>query len=854
MRSLNLAAIVGFSLYSAGAQPLFLGGAIPVPFDDSTMFANQIACPRELLIDDLNGDGLPELLVAYSRGSEVRVGMSESPGEWATPEIVAALPGDFYFVDVLVGDINGDGLKDIVYCAETFEGLVFGFGAFLADPAGGFTNGPIREFEASDIGTFFGLINFVNGDFARLGDVTGDGAPDLVVPGAPLFILPGDGAGGFGEPEIISPAFCGVATLIDNNGDGTSEILASMSATRTNFSAPRMTLWRRVGGTWFVPVSLDFEDDFGFVPQFPSHSASAVVDPGITTGTRVYFVGARFDPIYSVDITPEDTMAVGPMIGPAPRSYGYGTVADVIGGSAPDLVLVDGTVFVDLGPDDFGDRQFFDRFPLGGRRGGFSSDEAFICRQITTRDVNADGETDVVLSDARGIRIRYGDRNEAGEKTLPGSRFVGALAGNSLPQTATEIGDLNGDGLADIVGASDQTRVTAYIQQEDGSFDPTLVRNDRAIRLHVADVDGDGREDVFSVGPGNSIEVRFSDPDGSFDEAVLLVPIGSGGFTEIKTVDTDGDDQLEIILQRPGGVSIFDRTQGRAFILTNEIEFPGNGLGLDIGDVDGDGFSDIVAAGGDPNAAYTVLRSRGDGTFDPPAAGPTLGISAFIQSVALGDLDADGDLDLVVAGSFGSTSAGFLHDAIVYENDATGSFLNETRLPPVDAPNTWTAQEAEYVRTADADGDGDLDIFLATARYGVIFLRHKGSFEFALDSYYGLGGYRDEPAFINQFDVADITGDGRPDIVAPDAIIPIDATNDVDGLAGVRIFPNIATPRTICPADFASPSGVLNAADLDAYVATFLSRDSHADLAAPFGILDLADIAAFVTVFVDGCD
>jgi hypothetical protein len=56
-----------------------------------------------------------------------------------------------------------------------------------------------------------------------------------------------------------------------------------------------------------------------------------------------------------------------------------------------------------------------------------------------------------------------------------------------------------------------------------------------------------------------------------------------------------------------------------------------------------------------------------------------------------------------------------------------------------------------------------------------------------------------------------------------------------------------------CPADLAEPFGVLDLADIQAFVSAFLGSDSAADLAAPFGVFDLADLGAFVTAFAAGC-
>jgi len=56
-----------------------------------------------------------------------------------------------------------------------------------------------------------------------------------------------------------------------------------------------------------------------------------------------------------------------------------------------------------------------------------------------------------------------------------------------------------------------------------------------------------------------------------------------------------------------------------------------------------------------------------------------------------------------------------------------------------------------------------------------------------------------------------------------------------------------------CVADLAEPTGVLDLADIDAFITGFASGDPAADIAGPFGVLDLADIDSFITSFQSGC-
>ncbi len=111
-----------------------------------------------------------------------------------------------------------------------------------------------------------------------------------------------------------------------------------------------------------------------------------------------------------------------------------------------------------------------------------------------------------------------------------------------------------------------------------------------------------------------------------------------------------------------------------------------------LGDLDGDG--DLDAMVGNLNAANTVWTNDGNGTFTN--SGQALGNSSS-WSVALGDLDGDGDLDAMVANDFQPNT--------VWTNDGTGTFTNSGQA----LGNRYS----QSVALGDLDGDGDLDAMVA---------------------------------------------------------------------------------------------------------------------------------------------
>jgi uncharacterized protein (DUF2141 family) len=123
-----------------------------------------------------------------------------------------------------------------------------------------------------------------------------------------------------------------------------------------------------------------------------------------------------------------------------------------------------------------------------------------------------------------------------------------------------------------------------------------------------------------------------------------------------------------------------------------------------IGDLNGDGKLDLAVANyGDPlsgNGAISVFLGKGNGTFSAATPSPTLATGA--QSVAIGDLNGDGNLDLVAAYASSKYS--------VFLGIGNGSFnqLNPVSLSPI--------KNFVSVAIGDLNGDGKLD--LALANYG----------------------------------------------------------------------------------------------------------------------------------------
>ena len=231
------------------------------------------------------------------------------------------------------------------------------------------------------------------------------------------------------------------------------------------------------------------------------------------------------------------------------------------------------------------------------------------------------------------------------------------------------VGDLDGDGRVDVaVGGS----AIAVLLGGDGGVlgSPIPVGTQTGSTIAIGDLDADGKPDLITAGIGSGVVVMRSTGGATFaapQTYPVSFPLGSAGLF-VAAGDLTGDGKADIIDSWTGK----DTSPGRAFVLlTDASGVPGaavgygtgaltpdhftagpRGTGPDmaaVGDIDGDGKSDLVAA----NSGGTVtggniglILNHGDGTFAQP--------KVFLAgtkpvAVSIGDVDGDGKNDIVVA-------------------------------------------------------------------------------------------------------------------------------------------------------------------------------------------------------------
>src|SRR5205823_3792005 len=173
--------------------------------------------------------------------------------------------------------------------------------------------------------------------------------------------------------------------------------------------------------------------------------------------------------------------------------------------------------------------------------------------------------------------------------------------------------------------------------------------------------------------------------------------------------DFNGDGSLDLVVTnhaRPGTVSVLLGNGDGTFQARQSYRAGDNPLSVAVGDFSGDGIADLAVANG-LGGAGTVLLGNSDGTFQ--AAESYASGGSLPDSVAVGDFDRDGHLDLAVAGSGYVFDPGYVG---VLLGKGDGSFAAARRYAVGSGFGTGNTQHS--VAVGDFNGDGLLDLAVST--------------------------------------------------------------------------------------------------------------------------------------------
>ena len=319
-------------------------------------------------------------------------------------------------------------------------------------------------------------------------------------------------------------------------------------------------------------------------------------------------------------------------------------------------------------------------------------------------DLNNDGYSDltVVNENSDDLRILLND----GQGNYPAMQIHNTGQNSPSPN---EGADFNNDGQIDFAVSTShdhQLRVLMGNGQGNYSSMETYQTGQQARGLAVGDFNGDGWDDIFITNRiSGNLSLFLNDGDGTFSSSTLNTPGNGESACAVTDANNDGipDVFVGMFGSREIGLLLGDGEGG--FSLSGMVNVLGQPWMITAGDVNGDGNADVVSANSTGNVTAVVFGD-GEGGLSAPDH-YSLANATFQLAIDLGDLDGDGDLDMLTSNYSSATYT-------VFENDGNGIF-SVADLIEGDSL-------ASCAILHDRDNDGDLDISLTDEGKDLVLL------------------------------------------------------------------------------------------------------------------------------------
>ena len=316
--------------------------------------------------------------------------------------------------------------------------------------------------------------------------------------------------------------------------------------------------------------------------------------------------------------------------------------------------------------------------------------------------------------------------------------------------------------------------LTDNVNGSDGDCNHSPVRIPAVFGVSAAsvafgDVNGDGWQDVVAAAPsvGNGVTVMLNNGSNVF---VNSSTSGVGPVTQVTVFDANVDGAVDVLTlssSSPSGNALLigggEGTLSAASAMSSMLRSVGTVASASVFDCTGDGWVDMVVLDG--GGGITLLVNSGDGSvsYVDSGVGRGLSVSAMsfsvsgstVQSFAAGDIDGDGDVDVVTFGSAVNNSGVLVYNHGVFVNNGSGFFTFVVGASRgLDGFGDVTA--ASF---GDANNDGMVDLFVFQVSGSRLYL-NSGTGAFTLSTMWPSGGGASALVDVNSDGVLDAPGIG----------------------------------------------------------------------------------------------